>query len=168
MKAFKSDNNKQRLPILLGLLSLCLGIILYLYDRNPEYIYFVPDSLSQNQGKPVIFGLVGYHLPAFFHVFAFSCISAGIIARERNGIILICLFWLLTDGLFEIAQHKAIATQLVLYIPNWFHNVPVLENTSHYLLQGRFDPFDLLAIVIGAICAYFVLRPLMLIKTEIR
>jgi hypothetical protein len=42
-------------------------------------------------------------------------------------------------------------------IPDWFAEIPFLENTENYFLQGTFDFVDLAAIAFGSIAAYFVL-----------
>jgi hypothetical protein len=63
---------------------------------------------------------------------------------------------MLLDGLFEIGQHPAIARLIVEYIPEWFNDVTILENTQDYFLSGRFDPVDLFSILLGGMLAYMV------------
>lgn len=146
-----------RLQIAIGLLALVLGVILYLYDRPSSQIYFVPASFSLYHGKTALFGNIGYHLPTFLHTFAFCLLTAGLLAREIRHAFLICLFWLVIDGALEIAQQPSIARIVIDYIPDWFNNIPVLENTASYFYQGRYDPTDLAAIVIGSVSAYLVI-----------
>ena len=143
--------------IVIGLVALALGVVLYIYDRPASLIYFVPDFLSQYEGKPMVFGIIGYHMPAFLHVFAFCLISVGTLRSELGEALVICLFWLIVDGLFEVAQYQDIAYEIVPFIPDWFKGIPVLENMADYLMHGRFDPADLVATLCGAVTAYLLI-----------
>jgi hypothetical protein len=49
---------------------------------------------------------------------------------------------------FNISVSKA--------IPDWFVEIPFMENSANYFLYGTFDFFDLGAITIGALLAYFI------------
>lgn len=140
--------------IVIGLAALALGAVLYIYDRPASHIYFVPNFLSQYKGEPVLFGFIGYYMPTFLHVFSFCLISIGILGSEQGMESGICLFWLLVDGAFEIAQHHYIADEIIHHIPDWFKFIPILENTKNYFINGRFDPADLTAILLGTITAY--------------
>ena len=42
-------------------------------------------------------------------------------------------------------------------IPDWFQGVPFLENSKNYFQRGAFDIFDIVAIAVGTVMAYFVL-----------
>lgn len=155
------------LQIVIGMTALALGVVLYLYDRPSSQIYFIPDLLSQYEGKPFMFGVIGYHLPTFLHAFAFCLITTGILASGIRQALIICLFWLFIDGSFEVAQHPDIANKIITYIPDWFKSIPVLENTADYFIQGRYDPADLAAILIGITVAYVLILFLhMKIKEE--
>ncbi|MDH5392940.1 MAG: hypothetical protein OEY11_07115 [Gammaproteobacteria bacterium] len=154
------EHNKARFNdwlIGVGVAALVLGVIVYLVDRPPSQVYFVPELLSQYNGGPFVFGLSGYHMPAFLHAFAFSLISVGIINSSFRVAVGVCLIWLFIDGLFELAQHQLIAVQIAGYIPGWFKGIPVLQNTRDYLLYGRFDVADLFAILLGVVCALLII-----------
>lgn len=142
------------LLIIIGLAALALGAVLYIYDRPAAHIYFVPNFLSQYNGEPSLFGFIGYYMPTFLHVFSFCLISIGILGSEQGLELGICLFWLLIDGAFEIAQHQYIAHEIVHHIPDWFKVIPILENTKNYFIHGQFDPADLIAILLGTVTAY--------------
>ena len=47
----------------IGMMALILGIVLYVFDRPPSQIYFIPELVSQYKGETFIFGFIGYHLP---------------------------------------------------------------------------------------------------------
>ena len=144
--------------ILIGALALGLGIALYTLDRPSTRTYFLPDALSLYSVTPSIFGPLGNHLPTFLHVFAFCLISSGVMDYTKQKALIICLFWLFIDGAFEIGQHPSVSKFVIPMIPGVFSEIPVLDNTANYFSQGRFDPIDILSIVLGALCAYMLIR----------
>jgi hypothetical protein len=142
----------------IGLIGLLIGSLVYIVDRPPDQTYFVyrlPFDISLHERLPAIFGPIGSVLPDFLHVFAFSLLTAGILGAAKKGQILICLGWFGIDTLFEIGQ---LFPSLGDYVPEWFAQVPFLENTADYFRYGTFDTRDLVAIGLGTICAYGVLR----------
>ena len=144
--------------IFIGVLALGLGIAVYALDRPAMQTYFIPNNLNTYAGTESIFGPLGNHLPTFLHTFAFCVITAAVLGGGRRGALIVCLFWLIIDSLFEIAQHTDISNVIVPFIPDWFTNVPVLENAENYFSQGQFDPVDLISILLGVVCAYVLIR----------
>ncbi|MBP1741275.1 MAG: hypothetical protein H6Q48_3568, partial [Deltaproteobacteria bacterium] len=71
---------KTNIPqILVGLGGLCLGALVYLFERSPESYGFgaiVRDSLGFVRPHRMVFGVLAHNLPSFAHVFAFSLITA--------------------------------------------------------------------------------------------
>jgi hypothetical protein len=155
---FNTSLNKEVnwLQILIGIAALVIGVVLYLLDRPSGQTYFVPESMSLFEETPQLFGMAGEHLPTFLHVFGFCLITCGILTQNRWVTVGVCSFWVLFDGLFEIAQHPAVASLIVEHIPAWFNNVAIFENTQDYFLSGRFDPVDLFSILLGGMLAYMV------------
>jgi hypothetical protein len=145
-------------PVFIGVLALGLGVAVYVLDRSSGQTYFLPDALSLHSGHSSVFGKLGDHLPTFLHVFAFCLISSGILNGTRRGMLMICLFWLFIDAAFEIGQHPSVSKIIIPMIPDFFFDIPVLDNTANYFAQGRFDPVDLLSIFLGAACAYLLMR----------
>jgi hypothetical protein len=45
----------------------------------------------------------------------------------------------------------------IYFTPEWFASWPALQNVPLYFLYDHFDPFDLTAIFVGGISAYFSL-----------
>jgi hypothetical protein len=45
---------------------------------------------------------------------------------------------------------------LAQYLPKWFQGIPILENFGNYLVNGRFDIYDLLAIGLGSLTAFLL------------
>ena len=156
LKAFGSIINIHQ--ILIGLTVLILGTLIYLTDRPPDQTYFLYKSslkISLHNTLPNLFGTIGNNLPSFIHVFSFILITAGIISSKKKGYVIVCAGWFLIDLIFELGQEYS---SLVLEnIPDWFSDVPFLENTKSYLFQGTFDVLDLAAVLIGSLTGYLVL-----------
>jgi len=96
-----------RLQLLTGTMVLLLGVLVYLVDRPPDQTYFVYKTgvdISLHNTLPNLFGIIGQSLPSFSHVFSFILITAGLIAYQKKGYIIICLFWFLIDSAFELGQ----------------------------------------------------------------
>ena len=150
-------NTINRLQVLIGAAALLLGTLVYLVDRHPAHTYFVssnPLDISFYHTLPNLFGTIGNSLPTFLHVFAFILITAGLVNCKKKGFIVICLSWLLVDGAFELGQkYKSLAD----FIPQWFAEIPFLENTRNFILHGTFDVQDMVSIILGASLAFFVL-----------
>lgn len=130
-----------------------LGVFVYVLDRDPQRIYFLTGILNQSLAKGTVFGVLGSSLPSFTHVYAFILFTAALLPPGRKTCVGATLFWLITDSAFEIAQHSAIAPLAASAVPAWFAGIPVLDNTRAYFLHSTFDPFDLAAIVVGAMAA---------------
>ena len=140
--------------LILGSCALVVGSLVYLLDRPASSVYFVPEALSLYDGRNSVFGTLGNHLPTFFHVLAFSLLTAGAAGCQRlRCLVYVVVGWVVVDALFELAQIDAVARVLVEYLPGWFASVPVLENTRAYLLHGAFDARDIASIFVGGASA---------------
>jgi hypothetical protein len=156
LKAFYDTINKRQ--ILIGLVVLLLGLLVYLVDRPPDQTYFVYKlgiDISLYNILPNLFGIIGNSLPDFVHPFSFILITAGLITFKKKGYIIICLSWFFVNCEFEFGQKFNSWSSTI--IPDWFAGIPFLENTENYFVHGTFDSFDLAAITIGTVIAYFVL-----------
>ena len=143
-----------------GFSALSVGVLIYAFDRQPEFIYFLPGWLSLNSQPGGLFGSIGYYLPTFLHVYAFILLTAVVAIPSITKLIPVCLAWFTLDTLFEVAQIDAIAKWIALHTPGWFTGIPFLENTSNYFLFGTFDVVDLLSIAAGTIAAYITVSVL--------
>ena len=144
--------------ILIGVIGLLIGSLVYLIDRPPDQTYFVsssPINISLSNIIPRLFGSIGNSLPEFIHVFSFILITAGLIFCNKKGYLIICVSWFLIDCAFELGQKFVLWSSSL--VPGWFDGIPFLENTKNFFLQGTFDFFDMAAIALGSIAAYFVL-----------
>ena len=153
--ALSKHSDQFRLAVLAAL-ALSLGTLVYVLDRPPSSVYFLPRAWSGYTGVHH-FGSLGGQLPDFAHTFAFSLLTAAVLgARERLAAI--CIFWAVLDSLFKLAEHPGISPHVVNAVPRWFEHVPVLENTRSYFLHGTFDPLDLIAIALGSALAFLTAR----------
>lgn len=155
----KSPANINQIQVILGMAALFLGCAVYIV-RSPGNVYcFIPKYLSNLQcpdNIAHIVRIVGGNLPDFIHPFAFILITAGLISIDkRKTYFYICLSWFLLESFFELGQHfKEIYTK---FIPSWFDNVPILDHTKSYFLNGTFDVLDMLSIFAGTVVAFCVL-----------
>jgi hypothetical protein len=146
-----------KIQFLIGAVALLIGGLVYLVDRPPDYTYFINNlvNVSFHRDTPRIFGSLGNTLPAYVHVFSFILITGALASDKKRDYIIVCLGWCFLDCAFEVGQ--AFHAWSSRIIPTWFSGIPFLENTQNYFLLGTFDFFDLAAIALGTVTAYFVL-----------
>lgn len=146
--------NRQSGLLAIAIGALCVGVLVYVFDRQPESIYFLPGWLSFHDQTGSIFGSLGNYLPTFIHVYVFILLTVVAALPSITKLIPVCLAWFTLDSLFEIAQLNPIAQWIANHTPSWFSGIPFLENTANYFLMGSFHVFDLLSIAIGTLAAY--------------
>jgi hypothetical protein len=139
-----------------ALLALAIGVVVYLYDRGGT-AYFVPAWLTRDAPLP-IFGAVGKHLPTFVHTFAFIVITAVALWPWPRLLPAICAAWVAIECAFEFGQAQPLGERLAAATPWWFDGVPFLEAAPTYFTSGTFDWLDVLAIGLGAMSAYLLVR----------
>ena len=154
----KMISRMDKIRIMAGGIALIIGAMIYLTDRPPDRTYFVqrsPVDISLYDARTKMFGAAGDHLPAFIHVFSFVLITAGVISGGKRVDAAVCLSWVAVNCAFELGQKfKFLSVKLV---PGFFSDIPFLENTKSFFLTGTFDMFDLAAVFLGGISAWFVL-----------
>ncbi|OEU71679.1 MAG: hypothetical protein BA864_11990 [Desulfuromonadales bacterium C00003093] len=152
-----SRNNKKpsiinKTQFILGVIFLFVGSLEYFTSRPWETAYFLSkfSFLEKYFHKmPDIFGSFGGNAPELFHVLAFSLLTYSVISQNRKNLIIVGIFWLTIDSLFEIGQeysaffHESFAEKfpdnfLITVLDNYFHN-------------GSYDHFDLLATLFGSL-----------------
>lgn len=145
----------EAVQMVIALFVLCIGGLVYLLDRQPGSIYFIPEWLSLTDKPGSIFGQLGNYLPTFIHVYVFILLTAAISSFPALPI---CIAWLVIDSLFELAQFTPVAKWITENTPNWFAGIPFLENTGNYFLFGTFDVSDMFSIFVGAVAAYLTIK----------
>jgi len=146
------------LQLLIGFNALVLGILFYYFFRSAEHTYFLKFLVTNPHRHKILlpaFISLGNSLPTFIHVFAFSLMTASLIASQKRGYIVVCLAWFAIDVLFELGQ--GIGNLIIPVIPSWFFNFLFLENIGNYFLRGHFDYLDLMSIALGSVIAYMIL-----------
>ena len=143
--------------VLAGLGLLAIGVLVYVFDRLPESVYYLPVGWSLATDGEGWFGSVGGQLPGFIHVYAFGLLTAAVLTPTRRLALLSCAAWWAIDSLFEAGQHPALSPAIAAALPTWFEAVPFLQNTGPYFTRGTFDPLDFIAIAVGAVAAYFTI-----------
>ena len=142
------------LYVLIASVALVTGLLVYLFDRQPEHVYFLSHGLVFAHGRHPLFGVVGDYLPTFVHVYAFILLTAAVAGSTKARLSGVCAAWFVVASLFELAQLPAVSPIIAAAVPAWFARVPVLDNTAAYFLNGTFDVLDLLSIALGTVAAY--------------
>lgn len=145
--------------ILAGIVFFIPGVLVYVTDRAPETVYFLSGNISflslYHKGYK-LFGSSGNYIPDFIHVFSFSMITSGWLGVSKVKTYIPCVFWFTVNALFEAGQaYPDLATAL---IPEWFENVPFLENACSFFRNGTFDMCDMVSFAAGASAAWLVLE----------
>lgn len=144
------------IQIVSAIVTLIGGSLFYLLGRIPGSTYFIPADFNSLVLTDE-FGLINQALPSLIHPIAFILLTVGILGcRTRKGILFVCLFWLLMDGMFELLQHDTINQLLMPWLPAWFDNIIILDNFKTYMEVGRFDLNDLIFMAIGVVTAFFI------------
>ena len=146
------------IQIALAVAALLIGVLVYLLDRQPENIYFIPQWLAIAVEGDSFLGALSNHLPTFVHVYAFILLTMAIvfpIQQYRHFLVPVCVFWFSVDSIFEIAQVDVIARFFAGHVPTWFDGIPFLENTANYFKSSTFDVVDLVSIGLGTLAAYY-------------
>jgi len=140
-----------------AVIALLIGVFAYLLDRQHGSVYFMSSWMVLGDNMNPYFGTIGDQLPTFVHVYTFILLTMAIISTSRDYVFPVCVFWLIIDSFFEIAQIDFIAQWITMHVPEWFHGIPFLENTAAYFLTGTFDILDLCSIAAGTLAAYLTI-----------
>ena len=138
--------------------ALGIGGLVYVFDRHPETVYFLSNSLSFQSAGFNLFGVLGHHLPSFVHVYAFILLTALVTSPYRLKPVYPCLAWFSIDSLFELGQYDPVAQWIASLLAGGYSGLPFFENSAQYFLLGTFDVIDLVAIGAGTVAAYPTIR----------
>jgi hypothetical protein len=132
--------------LLWALIALFVGALVYALDRDPSQVWLMPAAWSLPQWRGWLPRAITDSLPSLVHVFAFSVLTALVLAKNRRQAAWVVCAWLLLDVAFEVAQIKAVHAFIVSH--PWLKHWPV----------GDFDLFDLLALLLGAVAAWVTVQ----------
>lgn len=135
-----------------------VGISVYLLDRQPDSVYFLPEWISITKNFYPVFGSIGYQLPTFIHIYVFILLTFIVLSSSNRMLVPVCFTWFSMDSIFELAQVTGIAQWIAGHVPAWFYGIPFLENTAGYFLAGTFDFLDIVSIAMGTVAAYLTIR----------
>lgn len=150
-------NRRSEISII-ALISLCVGVLVYVLDRQVESVYFLTEWFSLNNEPIHLFGSAGDYLPTFIHAYAFILLTVAVATPSIINAIFACMAWFTIDSLLEVGQIDSIAQWIALHTPDWFSDIPFLENTTDYFLTGTFDVLDLVSIAAGTLAAYLTFK----------
>lgn len=145
---------RQYVLLAIAIGAFCVGVLVYVFDRQSELVYFLPNWLSLEKDIGGLFGSIGYYLPTFIHVYTFILLTVVVAVPSIAKLIPVCLVWFTLDTLFEIAQINPIAQWIGSHTPYWISGIPFIENTVDYFMMGTFDVFDIISIATGTLAAY--------------
>jgi len=123
-----------------------------------DVLPYLPEALVVHGLFPYRITQLTHQLPTFTHLIAFALFSAALLGGGRRSAVLVCLFWLLIETVFEVAQHPTVSSWLVPGIPQWFDNLWLLDHTRGFLTHSTFDPLDIAAAGIAALLAYLIIN----------
>lgn len=146
-----------RIQLSIGLAVLVIGTLVYVLDRPAEQT-LLTSAIDLPSLKVGIFGPIGRVLPTFAHVFAFILFTVVVLGNTRLASILACAGWLVVELAFELGQHPQVATWLSAVLSPDPDSPTIIVYTANYFVSGTFDPWDLVAICLGALTAYVVIK----------
>jgi len=98
-------------------------------------------------------------LPSFLHTYAFILLTYAVLGITSQKALLASIsFWLVIELLFEVGQMPSVAVILVSLTPEWFSDFSMLELIDGFFLNGTYDVFDVLAILLAAIASWLTIR----------
>ena len=146
-------------PLQFGLGCILLGVGLgfyYLYRTVPIALFELIGINTLNEPiTPALAHHLANSLPSFIHVLSLSLFTGALIRPGYLRYLGVCLFWLLIDSAFEVAQ--AYGTAILAGFPQGWQDMPLLGALDDYLRYGAYDLMDMTAILLGACLAYGVL-----------
>lgn len=146
-----------KIQILIGFLTLFIGLLIYILDRHFIPILSIPVEIELfNKPVKLLSTILGF-VPSLIHTFSFSLITAGLIGGGKKVYFFTCLGWTSINLFFEIFQTPALSS--------WFHKSfgvfseksIIVRYLDFYFYNGIFDILDIISIFIGGFLALFIL-----------
>lgn len=145
--------------VLLAITALLAGIFVYLFVRPQASVYFVTGFLQPLNITTFPTLWFADQLPSFLHTYAFILLTYLVIGiKSHKALCASITLWLLLELLFELGQIPSVAVILVSLTPEWFSSFSVLELIDGIFINGTYDAFDVLAILLAALAAWWTIR----------
>lgn len=138
-----------------AVLALCLGICIYILDRDWSSVQFLVPIAAWQPAETVTFGSLGLTLPTFFHAYAFAMLLILALGNTSRARQLGASAWFVIAAGLEYLQ-AARFHSLFLEQTDLLARLPLFVNLQAYVVYGRFDPGDLSAAGLGCLTAYIV------------
>jgi hypothetical protein len=141
------DTRINILQFIIGLFTFLLGSIIYVLHRVYQTTYY-----------DISFGIFymhcGNYVPDFIHPFSFILLTCSFISNSLINIIMISSGWLIFDLLMEFGQKHA--ESIIIFIFKYFEMNPFHNILINYFSNGRYDPFDMIAISLGSLLGFLI------------
>ncbi len=127
---------------LISISAFTIGVIYYYFLRDSTIVALwlgIDDNHTFNK-----YTLYFNSLPSFVHVFSFSIFTWLVLEKHYANTSI--LFWVTLNVIFEIGQ------MINIYYLTW---LPKL--LQQYFQRGTYDLGDIIAIIVGGICAKIVI-----------
>jgi hypothetical protein len=151
-----SQHKEEAILLVLAALLLLVGVLAYAIDRGGAAYFLAGWTAGQGGGE--LFGPLADQLPTFVHVLAIVLLTAAVLRPWPKLLPAIALGWFAVECLFELGQLSPLDARIAAALPAWLDDVPVLEASAGYFINGTCDPFDLLSIGLGAAVAFWIVR----------
>jgi len=149
----------QRLmKLIIAFCALFLGTMEYVLSRPAHSSGLgkaILGTVNDFPWKVSMFGFLGGVIPEFIHPFSFALITMALYPRadqKTRGII--CVFWLVTEVLFELGQ--AFGHQISQFLGSTLPHGGIIRLLQNYFARGTYDHLDILAICLGIASAFVI------------
>jgi hypothetical protein len=134
-------------------LALVIAVAVYCLVRLSPPVLLVPFQVTSSLlgSHPGFFGSA----PALFYTLSVG-LFIGVLASKPSSGQLHCVIWVALALCLEVSQASFIATPLATWLSGILPDA-VWELIGPYWIRGVFDPFDLLATLLGGAVAMVIL-----------
>jgi len=135
-----------------ALLALVAGSVVYVTDRDWASTTFLAPFAGLQPAASGFFGPLGFVLPSFLHAYAFALLLILALGPTRRAAVLGAGAWFVCAATLEILQAGPMQELLV---PGELTNASFSPSSAFqtYIVNGRFDPGDVLASLLGCVTA---------------
>lgn len=135
-----------------GLISLLLGVSVYLLDRDWNSVLFLTSFSTWQPAVIGWLGPLGLSLPSLFHAYGFAIFIIIALGGRRVSALFGATGWFGIAVLLEALQSEP-AGSFFLTTPHFFSTSMFGSAVEAYVVNGSFDIGDILAAAIGCIAA---------------
>lgn len=151
-----SQRQEEAILLVLAALLLVVGVLVYAIDRDGAAYFLAGWTAGRGEGE--LFGPLADHLPTFLHVLVVVLLTAAVLRPWPKLLPAIALGWFGMECLFELGQLSPLDARIAAALPAWLDDIPVLEASAGYFINGTCDPLDVLSIGLGAAVAFWIVR----------